>query len=413
MKIAISVLTPFKVYFVTVVIALLIFRVVLSMEGFASLPYIRVMYGVLMLLLFLLLGIKYRLRVGRQSGLFYIFSCFTFIWFGVGVSNANIYVVTDLVYFIIFLLGYFQGLSLLENTDPDSQWCFGSLYRLSIFLTFAIVFLYFLGVVPYVPVLVFIASVALAAYFYRLGHWWYYTLLVVSIVVMISDLNRAFILQVVFVYSLFAVFTSRERHRGLFVFFIILSLFFLIYYNWGEILYILDGSSAKRRILETIDIFRFGIDPENSISLYQRVYEAKLVYERLGSSWFNIFFGFGFGPVLDMSYSLDTSVLSSQLMGAATTHNVHFLVPAILFRFGVIGLALYAFLLFFAFVAAFSSLRIEDNSSPLVFFACIYIIGIYVISLTASSFLFVDPLVGVNAALITHYLSRLGYKSVL
>jgi len=221
-------------------------------------------------------------------------------------------------------------------------------------------------------------------------------------------LNRAFYLQVLFfVLLLFLFILPIKQKVKLFFSAIFILVVAFVFFNSSDML---AGTNLERRIIETLDIINDGVTEETSIPMMQRMYEAQMVSEQFEMHPFRYIFGFGFGATFDMTGSLDSSVINSQLLGADSTHNVHFLHTAILFRHGVIGIVFYGALFFFSLLNIFKvGIYIKKNGfnyfSCLFFISNIYVVSLVVNSSTASSSFFTDPLLPVMLAL-TCYLRR-------
>jgi O-antigen ligase len=137
------------------------------------------------------------------------------------------------------------------------------------------------------------------------------------------------------------------------------------------------------------------------------MYEKQVIMDMFYDKPLMLLTGYGFGAYFDMKDSLDIWLIESQLFGAEQVHNVHFLHMALLFRFGIIGLALYFCILIFV-IRRLLGLRknttIENKDQFFISaFGALYIISATAFASTASSTFFVDPLIGFSLACVGFY----------
>jgi hypothetical protein len=140
------------------------------------------------------------------------------------------------------------------------------------------------------------------------------------------------------------------------------------------------------------------------LAIYQRFYEQQVVFDTLNENILLIPFGSGFGATLNMTNSEDDSVMNSQLLGAAKTHNIHFLHASILYRYGVVGMAIY---LMFLCCAVYNLIKYKRNKNhPLFVYFNLYVVAVIAFSVPASSYLFVDPMLPISLAASDYFKDR-------
>jgi hypothetical protein len=176
-------------------------------------------------------------------------------------------------------------------------------------------------------------------------------------------------------------------------------LIFLIIKNFGY--YNFLNSKIERRYEETINIFQYGISEEISIPMQQRIYEAETVFEIIYDNPLILLFGKGFGATVDMTESSDSSVISSQIISADKTHNIHILPISIIYRYGLIGITMYFLIIFRAFINILKIKKYQNRTFEfeiLYLISNFYIISLFSYSFMASSIFFTDPLFGIFLA---------------
>lgn len=391
----------------------------LGVKGFKSTPYIRAGFVVPLLMIvvvyFRVVGINnvllnakiipWNIRALFQA------SC---LWLVVGVFSFGLYLVTDYLYFFMFMGLLVVFLSSLKINNPSAYVVDRSLIYIAVFLSiFQVVFYFTLGK-TIALFYVFLSTFLLAYVFSSNGNLNKWTTLLVSssLVVGFLLLNRAFYLQVFLVFILIYFFVF-DLKRKAYVFMGLVILVFIVSLLFPFIESLIEGTPLSRRVNETIAVFFDGVSDETSIPMMQRFFEMDEVVNEFRKKPWMLMFGFGFGATLDMTGSLDASVIGSQLMGAGTTHNIHFLPVALLYRYGFLGLFLYLILIAKAVVNVMrfnvNVGRLSDNGwgGSYLFVNC-YLLALTFYSMTASSTFFIDPMMPFCLALFYYIESKEG-----
>jgi uncharacterized membrane protein YiaA len=385
---------------------------VLGKEGFAATPFIRLSYVAVTSILFLLLIASKRLSKTRLSNDFDLLAkimvLFGVVWFVIGVHNANFYLASDFVYYFFILCSfYFFSLYGLYLKDKAHLFISGLDTVFIVISLLLIVSQIFFSTQPYflyLPISVYLVT---TLFIYKRGEKKFLkTVLVLTLLVGVTDLNRAFYLQFI-VLVVFATLALRGSNKLINLgvkFLFIFTILIVLFDSFGNFI---EGTQLHRRIVETSNIFQFGISEEVSIPMLQRMYEKQVIMDMFYDKPLMLLTGYGFGAYFDMKDSLDIWLIESQLFGAEQVHNVHFLHMALLFRFGIIGFALYSCILIFV-IRRLLGLRknttIENKDQFFISaFGGLYIISATAFASTASSTFFVDPLIGFSLACVGFY----------
>jgi hypothetical protein len=340
---------------------------------------------------------------GGAMKLFYFYVSLIPIWFLVGLLDFNFYVVSDFYYLIFgvvvftafFNALYYEGGEGLEST---------SLYYTFILVTFLIVALRFFGLATPMEVVVIISVYSVLYVFLGVVNFRKFLLVLILIVISASS-NRAFFLQFL-VLSLIILSARFGVFRVIFPFllFIVFSGFLLNSYSY-EIKEVFNGTGLERRVNESIDVYHEGVSSKTSIPLLQRSFEAAQVENFYFDNPQYLIFGKGVGATLDMSNSEDDSVVGSQLVSADSTHNVHYLHYAILYRYGLIGCLVFIIFFMFGVFSLYRGVKEYDQKlrTFMLAFGGASVVSMYVFSIFASSFIFSNPLWVIGFASLAFY----------
>ena len=288
-----------------------------------------------------------------------------------------------------------------------------SFVQIAVFLSINQLILKLVGGNP--PTIIYLFIFCVGLILFLSGEYHKYKLelkiLFVCFILTIPYLNRAFYLQMLVVFFVLYIVLLNWRKKIFISVILVLTTFFMIFIIENNAIGFIQGTPLERRIDETIAIFRYGVEEKTSISMIQRMYESKVIFERFSENPINYLFGFGFGPTLDMTNSLDNSVINSQLLGAGKTHNVHFLHIAILYRYGLIGCVLYLYLIYSLVKNIYicGLLSKKEGLTPNTFvrlFGNVYPLSLIVYSSTASAAFFIDPMIGFALALADNSLNN-------
>jgi len=402
-------------YFISGVAFSFLLNKVVGVSGFSATPYIRMgMVLVIFSGFFLyLLRTGFVISVGRRASSIEFFCWCGLVWFLMGSINFGLYFVTDTIYFIISILTYYFFRSWLIDYDVSFSDLSSAIISICIVLTICQIFLISIGssspsnfyLYNFVVFLCLVFSMS------SLGKYYWGAILIVSgFAVSFSGLNRAFYLQALVLLFICMLFIVTGR-RKFYYYFVVSAFFVLLYfiYNWG-LIDLFSGTPLERRIVETQRIFEEGVSSDVSVPMLQRLYELEVVLEAMGSNIWLWLFGKGFGAVIDMRFSLDESVISSQLVSATSTHNIHFLHAAILYRHGIFGFIAYALIIWpsLRYIVEYrkSYGKMSDSGRFVTLFCTLYPVSVVAYSSTASSFFFVDPVIFVCIAIFHQKIPR-------
>jgi hypothetical protein len=105
----------------------------------------------------------------------------------------------------------------------------------------------------------------------------------------------------------------------------------------------LADTPLARRMTELLEVAA-NPDDSDEVALSHRMFEAKLVLTELSKKhpvhWV---VGAGAGATLDMTQGRDDSVITNSYLGGEQVHNVHLFPAAVLYRYGLLGLAVYGY----------------------------------------------------------------------
>ena len=152
-----------------------------------------------------------------------------------------------------------------------------------------------------------------------------------------------------------------------------------------------------------MDAAHGGRIEELPMPLYQRVFEARLVSEKLDSGGVvPAVFGYGAGASLDMSGSYDTSVAEASLLGLESVHNIHLLPYMVLYRFGLAGLVVLGMLIYsmVKHIVVFRRKFAHDRTHLGSLLAATYVLAWLGYAFPASGFIFENPLMFVCIAAV-------------
>jgi hypothetical protein len=400
----------------TAVVASAMLTHVLGIVGFRAMPFVRlavVAAAIVFIGVFLLqTRMKPRLAPGNLWKAVLALQLLGLVYLVLGLlrENSKFYLVTDLIYLLMFLMTFLLG-----------AWCYrvGTLafaydkmiravLTLTAITSFCWAFNLQVGTPPELLILwgcALIISMAYKKHIHTL-------LLLLAVVPQIAGLNRALVLAVVGGLTIFFFSASLVKKIKVFaVVAVLLGVIVVVVNGLG----VIKGSSFERRIDETLSLLSSSQDAGLPIPLQQRFYEGDLVNHDLQKTLLpvSLLFGLGYGYTLDMTQSIDSSVIDSQLMGGQQTHNIHFLSYALLARFGLLGALCFVFIFLSCARRCFVLFRKEATDATTVeLLANLFVVLLFLFSAPASSFLFSSMLLGyfcgiANEARLTGISNRL------
>ena len=370
----------------------------LGIVGFRAMPFVRlavVAAAIVFVGVFLLqTRLKPRLASGNLWRAVLALQMLGLVYLVVGLlrENSKLYLITDLIYLLMFLLTFLLG-----------AWCYRVGTVALSYNKFIRVVIILIGVTSFCwafnlqvgtpPELLILWGCALIISMAHKKHSHTFFLLL-AVIPQVAGVNRALVFAVIgglAIYLLSAPLLKKIKAIALIAVFITVV---------GAVVGVsgaIKGSSFERRIDESLSLLSSSQGAELPIPLQQRFYEGDLVNHDVGRTLlpFSLLFGLGYGYTLDMTQSIDSSVIDSQLLGGQHTHNIHFLNYALLARFGLLGTLCFAFI----FVtcagrcfALFKQAAMDRNTVELL--ANLFVVLLFLFSAPASSFLFSSMLLG-------------------
>lgn len=141
-------------------------------------------------------------------------------------------------------------------------------------------------------------------------------------------------------------------------------------------------------------------DSITDITLVQRSFEAKVIFETLSKGILNFIFGLGPGAYIDLSGSPDYRTLASAGRNLLAVDDAHFLTSWILLKIGLLGLMIVGLFVIAAFFSSYKIFNRSPKVDPLDFlFTSICLTGIAT-SITAGTNFFTNPLLGFSLGII-------------
>ncbi len=370
----------------------------LGIVGFRAMPYVRVVVvaaAIIFVGVFLLQArLKPTLAIGNLWRAVLALQLLGLVYLVLGLlrQNSNFYLITDLAYLLMFFLTFLLGAWCYRIGKPTFS--YDVMLRVVLTLvsltSFCWIFGLQIGTPPELLVLwgcALIISLAYKKHFHTF-------LLLLAVVPQLAGINRALVMAVVGGLTIY-FFSSALLKKIKVVAVVTISVIFLMVLLNG--LGILKGSSFERRIDETLSLLSAEGAGEMPIPLQQRFYEGELVTQDLQKSMFplSLMFGLGAGYTLDMTQSADSSVIDSQLLGGQHTHNIHFLLYALLARFGLLGTLCFAFILLTCVRRSFMLFKQTPTDKCTVeLLSNLFVVLLFIFSVPASSFLFSSMLFG-------------------
>lgn len=403
-------------FYLWFILGYLIFEITLKLifplfglKGFSSAPYLRI--GLLFFTLLFFSFDLLRITIPKKiKSTFLSIDTFVFGWLFfciisllVGILNKNplIYIITDFTY-VLFgaLLFYLTG---RRNSNIKAPESFSFFEFSKMFFGMSLICFFFNLKAPALLLILMVISIYINILKKRNV---YAFLNIVLYFVLVLNSNRTQL--IVFFLMLFIIFLKKIRiyyslKSVIFIGLILCSLIFLLKQQILESLLLLFDSKSTMgyRINQIAIIFRDGIDYSNPFftSIAQRILEVQAVIEYWTTDLFSFIFGSGSGGVVNGSavYS-DTSVLGAALLGAEKVHNIHILPFALIFRYGIVGLMLFCFLLIKVCKSIINILN-EEKDVQMIFWNLFFIFW-FVFSIPASSFLWTMPLFWISLAFI-------------
>ena len=369
---------------------------VVGIRGFQAMPYIRifnVLFAVVFVAYFLLkAGFKPRLSQQRFYKAMLALQVLSVVYLLIGLarSNNDLYLVTDFVYLLMFYLTFIVGAAGYKTMREDYT---HANFILCVVFWMAFSWLMSMLGVPTPAELLILWGCALVLSIQHRNPL-HTVLLILVMLPQTPNLNRALIMGVVG--GLIVLFFGSSFPKKLKVLVATALVVGMISWAFNDTTY-LQGTGIERRIKESISLIDDSYGKELPLPVQQRLLEAQLVMEGIGSGFqpITVPFGMGHGHTLDMSLSVDPAVTDSQLLGREETHNIHLLNYALLARFGVLGFICFAYLLVFSSLRLFFVLKQPPGDrSSLEALANLYLLVTFLFAATASSFLFSSMLFG-------------------
>lgn len=388
-------LYPFTIA-LTAVVASFVLSNLFGIVGFRAMPYARafsvVVCGIFLFLFLVTSKLKPKISRDNIFKLVLVLQAFSVVYLLIGLARGNtaLYLVTDFVYLTLFFLTMLLGARAYKKHAINYNHDYFVKFMVYIFFAFAFLSLLKIGI-PNGLLLLWVCAFTISV---AQKNNVQVFLLVIGLLPQLPGLNRAFVLVVLAACVLLFITSGLTRKVKIAVFAVIGVTVFVAVFNSTDFF---QGTNLERRVNETIFLAFKENKTDLPIPIQQRIFEGELLFKDLQNSFLPIssLFGLGHGYTLDMTYSLDSSVIGSQLLGGEATHNIHFLHYALLARFGVLGFVVYLCIFIIAAKRSFNLLRlktVEDNNLGLL--ANLYIFFLFIFSMPASSFLFSSLVLG-------------------
>jgi hypothetical protein len=386
---------PFTIA-LTAVVASFVLSNLFGISGFRAMPYGRafsvVVCGIFLSLFLINSKLKPKINRDNMFKLVLVLQAFSVVYLLIGLarSNTKLYLVTDFFYLTLFFLTMLLGARAYKKYAINYNHDY--FVKLIIYIFFALAFLPLFKIgMPTDLMLLWVCAFTISVAQKNNAQ---VALLVIGLLPQLPGVNRAFVLVVLAASVLLFITSGLTRKVKIAVFAVIGITVFVAVFNSTDFF---QGTNLERRVNETIFLAFEENKTDLPIPIQQRVYEGQLLFKDLQNSFLPIssLFGLGHGYTLDMTYSIDFSVISSQLLGGEATHNIHFLHYALLARFGVLGFVAYLCIFILAAKRSFNLLRlktVKDNNLGLL--ANLYIFFLFIFSMPASSFLFSSLVLG-------------------
>lgn len=324
---------------------------------------------------------------------------------GLSLNNSPLYTVSDTGYFSIWLCGIVCGAFASMHITPvavdrilsaaATLFCIGAAVSIGLLFT--------TGNQPTSFILRWcILYLAAAIFVRRLRHPLPIALAIMLLTLTFSSLNRAALL----ILPAALITAAASVRKGTHVTAAVTVATLLTYSSLGTLVTLLPiDSQIHRRLAETQALIEGRATLQNSLASLQRVYEARLVQEEMGTDPTSIIFGLGSGATINGRALPGAGVYTASALGLEKLHNIHFLHTAFYFRHGMIGLAVLAALATAAILSTqLNALRIHrgsisESEHALRGLAILHVVGTIVFAATASNYLFSDPLFGLALGL--------------
>lgn len=378
------------------VVASIVLSKFFGFVGFRAIPYVRLITVIVcgFFLFSFLMDSKFKLKTSRDNmfKLVLVLQVFSVVYLFVGLVRGNnkLYLLTDLVYLTLFFLTMLLGVRAYKKHAIDYIHDYFVKFIIYVFFVFAFISIFKIGM----PTELMIFWVCAFTISIAQKNKVQVVLLIIGILPHLSGVNRAFVL-VLFAALVLLFFTSSLTRK------VKLAVSFMIGVTVLSVVFsstdFFQGTNLERRINETIFLAFKESQADLPIPIQQRLYEGELFFKDLQNSFIPIsgLFGLGHGYTLDMTNSIDSSVVSSQLLGGEETHNIHFLHYALLARFGVLGFIVFLCIFLLAATRSFKLIKLKSSSdNNLGLLANLYIFFLFIFSIPASSFLFSSLVLG-------------------
>lgn len=390
-----------KLYIVNIIIDLFLSKLLnlyFSFNYFQSVPYMRAA-NVILTTLLLLIEFKGKLiNPFKFNKNFFSDKLILYILLmnliaslnGLFNRNLNIYFLSDFIYFLWGITLYRYTFSLNKNNDTN-LFIFKRkfLFINFIFILIMIIINSFALTLVCSMIPLFFISIKSKKFNLALPY------LFINLY-LLHFTNRTFVLAFILVWFVLA-FRFKEINRFIFLTIILLGIspLMISFLNLNVETISRGRFTAILRMIESGEI-------EYDISIAQRIEEVAAVYKELKAHFLYLLIGKGLGSTLNMEWSKDLAVIEAALLGSDKVHNIHILPFSLLFRYGILGIILFLFLIIYIIksIKLYPSARAHDEFFVLLF------ITLFIYSITASSVLWTNPFTWISIGIIGKIESR-------
>jgi len=293
----------------------------------------RIMVLVTIPLIFLMListKIKLNLKIT-----FYLFFTIFYLVFSLVLKNPINYLVTDL-YIILLPIVFLLLLKEIPNSHKN-DFFFNKLYITSLVLSMIIVSL---GIKLQYSYLSLIGIIYILFYAKITTYKSYFLLLLLPIIIYESLIgkNAVIMLLMLLLLSLFFEKKLISKSRKYFIIMLIISISLTI----GTLLHdVIIQNDAYKHFIYFLRHANFYTLEFNDNSTGNRIFEAIEVLNTFNTNnIINKFFGNGLGAVIDLSKTIDSTVLKANI-DATKIHHIHMGIFTVLHRYGLFGITIY------------------------------------------------------------------------
>jgi hypothetical protein len=412
-KVSLPVLFEFILFISLIEIGFFYFFKVLGFQQFQMIPYLRLVS--LFFTFFFFFKKKFyhqnffniSLKINSENVLIFLWVCSSIIGFIIGIINRNplLYLFTDIIY---ILFGYMlyrifcinqQLLREIGTELTQTQ----EYYFITWILIYSLI-----SFVLMIDLPSFLVVFALVFALHQFNKRKYILMVLYSLPFFFQLLRSNRALLVVFIVLLFFAFVqkrfSRKNIKDFFLvmtFFLVLCFFFLDDLLKLIIHYFPENSTLKNRLVQLYLLLKGNVDWSSPVllSLSQRIDEAKIVIQYWFANPFNFIFGGGMGATIEGFAFKDEGIADSALLGKSSIHNIHLLLFSLIFRYGIVGVAIFLILIYNLFKYLFKIILNESSLfKTLIVFQFCWILY----SMPAASYLWTCPLFWITLAYISN-----------